>query len=60
MKSQQIPITTFKTGDQGRYEYIELNDYHLKAVTGRPVIMQLFLGDWSYALFAARPTRHIV
>ena len=48
----------FKAGDRGRYEYIELNDYHLKAVSGRPVIMRVFLWDRSYALLAARPASH--
>ena len=52
-------LDVFKAGDRGRYEYIELNDYHLKAVNGRPVIMRVFLWDQSYALLAARPARHI-
>ena len=54
-------LNVFQAGDRGRYEYIELNDYryHLKAVSGQPVIMRIFLWDRSYALFAAHPTRHI-
>ena len=34
----------FKTGDQGRIGCNELNDYHLKAVSGRPVIMRVLNG----------------
>ena len=52
-------LDVLKARDRGRYEYIELNDYHLKAVNGRPVIMHIFLWDRAYALLAARPTRHI-
>ena len=32
----------FETGDRGRAGCNELNDYHLKAVSGRPVIMRIF------------------
>ena len=52
-------LDVFKAGDRGRYEYIELNDYHFKAVSGRPVLMRVFLWDRSYALLAALPARHI-
>ena len=54
-------LDVFKAGDRGRYEYnyIESNDYHLKTVNGRPVIMRVFLWDRSYAVLAARPARHI-
>ena len=52
-------LDVFIAGHRGRYEYIELNDYHLKAVSGRSVKMCVFLWDQSYALLAARPTRHI-
>ena len=38
-------LDVFKTGDLGRYEYIELNDDHLKAVSGRPVILHVFIWD---------------
>ena len=41
-------LDVIKTGDRDRYEYIELNDYHLKVVSGRPVIMRVFLWDRSY------------
>ena len=37
-------LDVFKAGDRGRYKYIELNDYHLKRVSGRPVIMRVFYG----------------
>ena len=42
-------LDVFKAGDRGGYAYIELNDYHLKAVSGRPVIMRVFM----------RPARHL-
>ena len=38
-------LAVYKAGDRGRYAYIESNDYHLKAVSGRPVIMRVFLWD---------------
>ena len=52
-------LDVFKAGDRGRYEYIKSNDYHFKVVSGRPVIMCVFLWDRSYALLAARPARYI-
>ena len=52
-------LDVFKAGDRGRYEYIELNDHHLKAVSGRPVIMRVFPWDRPYALLAELPARHI-
>ena len=52
-------LDVFKAGGRGRYAYIESNDNHLKAVSGRPVIMRVFLWERSYALLAARPARHI-
>ena len=37
-------LDVFKAGDRGKYEYSESNDYHLKAVSRRPV-MRVFLWD---------------
>ena len=53
-----LVLDVFKAGDRGRYEYIKSNDYHFRVVSGRPVIMRVFLWDRSYALLAARPARH--